>query len=131
MIYFDACGSEQVRNLPDSNRAVVILEGISMYLKNEQLNAFLRALSEKYKSLSILMDVYTVWGAKASKYKNPINDVGVTMVWGIDDIQKVLAGTEIVCKKEHSLTQDFLVKELNSFEQIFFRTVFSKRKYRD
>ena len=32
--------------IPDSNRAVVILEGISMYLKNEQLNAFLKALSE-------------------------------------------------------------------------------------
>ena len=130
MIYFDACESEQVRNLPDSNRAVVILEGISMYLKNEQLNAFLKALSEKYKSLSILMDVYTVWGAKASKYKNPINDVGVTMVWGIDDIQKVLAGTEIVCKEEHSLTPDYLVKKLKPFEQFFFRIVFSERIYR-
>ena len=52
------------------------------------------------------------------------------MVWGIDDIQQVLASTEIVCKKEHSLTPDSLVKELNSFEQIFFRTVFSKRIYR-
>lgn len=30
-------------------------------------------------------------GAKASKYKNPTNDVGVTMVWGIDDIQKDLS----------------------------------------
>ena len=116
--------------IPDSNRAVVILEGISMYLKNEQLNAFLKALSEKYKSLSIFVDVYTVWGAKASKYKNPINDVGVTMVWGIDDIQKVLAGTEIVCKEEHSLTPDYLVKKLKPFEQFFFRIVFSERIYR-
>lgn len=130
MVYFDACESEQVRNLPDSNRAVVILEGISMYLKNKQLNAFFKALSEKYKSLNILMDVYTVWGAKASKYKNPINDVGVTTVWGIDDIQKVLADTEIICKEEHSLTPDFLVKELKPSEQLFFKTVFSKRIYR-
>lgn len=76
------------------------------------------------------MDVYTFWGAKASKYINPINDVGVTTVWGIDDIQKVLAGTEIICKEEHSLTPDFLVKELKSSEQIFFRTVFSERIYR-
>ena len=67
---------------------------------------------------------------KASKYKNPINDVGVTMVWGIDDIQKVFVGIEIVCKKEHSLTPDFLVKEVKPFEQIFFKTVFSERIYR-
>lgn len=52
------------------------------------------------------------------------------MVWGIDDIQKVLAGTEIVFKEEHSLTPDYLVKKLKPFEQFFFRTVFSERIYR-
>lgn len=130
MICFDACKSEQVKDLSDSNRAVVILEGISMYLKNEQLNALFKALSEKYESLNILMDVYTVWGAKASKYKNPINDVGVTTVWGIDDMQKVLADTEIICKEEHPLTPDYLVKELKLSEQLFFKTVFSKGIYR-
>lgn len=130
MICFDACKSEQVKDLSDSNRAVVIFEGISMYLKNEQLNALFKALSEKYESLNILMDVYTVWGAKASKYKNPINDVGVTTVWGIDDMQKVLADTEIICKEEHPLTPDYLVKELKLSEQLFFKTVFSKGIYR-
>ena len=130
MICFDACKSEQVKALPDSNRAVVILEGISMYLKNEQLNAFFKALSEKYISLHILMDVYTVWGAKASKYKNPINDVGVTTVWGIDDPQTVLADTEIKCREELSLTPDYLVRELKPSEQLFFKTVFSKGVYR-
>lgn len=94
MIPFDACDSEQVNHLSDSNRAIVIMEGISMYLKNEELHAFFKALSGKYPSLHILMDVYTVWAANASKYKNPINDVGVTTVWGIDDIGKVLADTE-------------------------------------
>ena len=48
----------------------------------------------------------------------------------IDDIQKVLAGTEIICKEEHSLTPDYLVKKLKPFEQFFFRIVFSERIYR-
>lgn len=130
MISFNACEPEQVRLLPDSGSAIVILEGISMYLKNEELNAFLKALSEKYPSLHILMDVYTVWGAKASKYKNPINDVGVTTVWGMDDPGKVLSGTGIVCKEEHVLTPDSLIGELKKSEQRFFKTVFSKRLYR-
>ncbi|MGN1317213.1 MAG: class I SAM-dependent methyltransferase [Acutalibacteraceae bacterium] len=130
MICFDACDSEQIKNLPDSNSAIVILEGISMYLTNEQLNGFFKALSEKYKSLNVLMDVYTVWGAKASKYKNPINDVGVTTVWGIDDVSAVLGDTGIVCKGEHSLTPDYLIEELKPFEQLFFKTVFSKGVYR-
>lgn len=130
MICFDACKSEQVKDFPDNNNAIVILEGISMYLKNEQLNALFRALSEKYASLHILMDVYTVWGAKASKYKNPINDVGVTTVWGIDDPQTVLTGTEISFKEEHSLTPDYLIKELKPSEQLFFKTLFYPGVYR-
>ena len=31
------------------------------------------------------MDCYTGFAARASKYKNPINDVGVSVVYGIDE----------------------------------------------
>lgn len=130
MISFDASNPENVISLPDSKRAIVILEGISMYLQNEQLNALFRELAKKYESLNILMDVYTVFGAKASKYKNPINDVGVTKVWGIDDIQTVLKYTDIICKKEHSLTPDYLVNELKSCERLFFKMIFNDSLYK-
>ena len=46
---------------------------------------------------------------------------------GIDDVQIFLADTEILCKDEHSLTPDSLIKELKPYEQLFFKTVFSKR----
>ena len=131
MITFNACEPEQVSTLPDGERAIVILEGISMYMKNEQLNCFFKALSEKYMALNILMDVYTVWGANASKYKNhPINDVGVTTVWGIDDPNDILSGTEIKVRHEHSLTPDYLVNELSKSERFFFKMMFSEGLYR-
>lgn len=130
MIHFDASDSANVDSLPDSPVAIVILEGISMYLQNDQVNNLFRALEKKYPSIHILMDVYTVFGAKASKYKNPINDVGVTKVWGIDDIQSVLANTNIKCKAEHSFTPDYLVNELNSFERAFFKIMFTGSFYR-
>ena len=130
MIDFDATNPENFQSLPDSKQAIVILEGISMYLKNEPVNTMFRELSKKYESLHILMDVYTVFGAKASKYKNPINDVGVTQVWGIDDIQSVLTGTSIICKKEHSLTPDALVNELKPSERQFFKMMFTNSFYR-
>lgn len=130
MIYFDATDIEEVKKIPNNARAIVILEGISMYLQNEQIHALFKALAKKYRNLHILMDVYTVFGAKASKYKNPINDVGVTTVWGIDDIQTVLTGTNLVFKQEHSLIPDSLVKQLKPAEQLFFRIVFSNWLYR-
>lgn len=126
----NASDPEQVRALPDSNNVIVILEGISMYLTSDQLRAFFAVLQEKYKSVHILMDIYTVFGAKASKYKNPINDVGVTTVYGIDDINGLLSGLQIRFKAEHSLTPPDLVDELQGFDRSFFKLMFTGKMYR-
>lgn len=75
------------------------------------------------------MDVYTEFAAKASKYKNPVNDVGVTSLWGIDDIQNVLSDTEIKFKKEHSFTPAKLVDEMKPFDRVLFKMMFTGSVY--
>lgn len=126
----DASNTKHIEALPDCDSAIVVLEGISMYLSEEQINQLFLALQEKYTRLHILMDVYTKFGAKASKYKNPVNDVGVTKLYGIDDFQVILQNTEIKLKKEHSLTPDRLVNELSGFDRAFFKLVFTGAMYR-
>jgi len=130
MMAFDASKSEMVEKLPDAKTVIVVFEGISMYLRNEELNAFVRTLDKKYPQVHMLLDVYTVFGAKASKYKNPINDVGVTTVWGLDDINLVLADTQFKCDAEHSLTPENLVKQLPPFDRGFFKLLFTGGFYR-
>ena len=76
------------------------------------------------------MDVYTEFAAKASKYKNPVNDVGVTSLWGIDDIQDVLSNTEIKFIKEHSFTPSKLVDEMKLFDRVLFKMMFTGSVYR-
>ena len=125
MCPFNATDPKELEDFPDNECAIVVLEGISMYLKNEEINEFFIALSNKYKKVHVLMDVYTVFGAKASKYKNPVNDVGVTTVWGIDHVGDVLKGTNLHCKKEHSMTPKQLVDELTGFEKRFFKFMFT------
>ena len=100
MIAFDASKAEMVEKLPDAKNVIVVFEGISMYLTNDGLHNFFSALEQKYGHLHVLMDVYTMFGAKASKFKNPINDVGVTKVFGIDDIDGLLDGLKTHCIKE-------------------------------
>ena len=46
------------------------------------------------------MDCYTVLAAKMSKYKNLINDVGVTKVYGIDHLE-LFQNDKFVYIKEH------------------------------
>ena len=130
MLAFDASKSELVEKLPDAKTVIVVFEGISMYLRNEELNAFVRALDKKFPQIHMLLDVYTVFGAKASKYKNPINDVGVTTVWGLDDINVVIAGTQFKCDAEHSLTPENLVNQLPPFDRGFFKFLFTGSFYR-
>lgn len=125
MLGGDASRPSWLEALPDSGHAVVILEGISMYLKNEEVTNLLSALQEKFENLHILMDVYTTFGAKASRYKNPINDVGVTTVYGIDDPMSVVKDTSITFVREHSMTPEKLVNELSGFDKGFFSCVFA------
>ncbi|MGM9631870.1 MAG: class I SAM-dependent methyltransferase [Eubacteriales bacterium] len=130
MMPIDASKAEEIEKLPDAQTAIVVLEGISMYLTNDQVCRLLRTLEKKYSRLHILLDVYTDFAAKASKYKNPVNDVGVTKLYGIDDIQAVLNDTSIKLKAEHSFTPDYLINELKPFERAFFRTMFAGKLYR-
>ena len=62
MRMFDASDAKQVELLPDNNTVIVLLEGISMYLTNEQINGLFLALQKKYSNIHILMDVYTEFG---------------------------------------------------------------------
>ena len=130
MVGLDASDPEQVKALPDAQEAILILEGISMYLTHKELHGMFQALQEKYRTLHVLMDVYTEFGAKASKYKNPINDVGVTKVYGIDDVQEVLGDLPLQLKAEHSFTPADLVDELKPADRWFFKLMFTGKMYR-
>lgn len=130
MLEMDASKPKQIECLPESENVVVVLEGISMYLTNKQVNCLFRALEKKYACIHILMDVYTEFGAKASKYKNPVNDVGVTELYGVDDVRDLLNDTKIKLKSEHSFTPNYLVNELKPSERVMFKMLFAGKLYR-
>ena len=130
MLAMDASKAEQVDRLPEGETAIVVLEGTSMYLTCDQVRQFLQALERKYARLHILMDVYTEFGARASKYKNPVNSVGVTQLYGIDDMGALLNGTGIHLKAEHSFTPERLVRELKPVERLLFKAMFAEGLYR-
>ena len=130
MAGIDASDLEQVKTLPDAQEAIVVLEGISMYLTNEKLHGLFQTLQGKYSKLHVLMDVYTNFGVKASKYKNPVNDVGVTKLYGIDEVQVVLGDLPLYLKAEHTFTPEHLVNELKPLDKWFFKMLFTGKMYR-
>lgn len=114
-------------------RAIVVMEGVSMYLTTEQLNAFTANLCAHFEQFTLLMDCYSVLAAKMSKYKNPINDVGVTQVYGMDNPELLQQG-ELVYVKEHEMTPQRYIEELQGGERFIFKKLyagnFAKKLYR-
>jgi O-methyltransferase involved in polyketide biosynthesis len=134
MIESDARENAWIPALPESKNAIIVMEGVTMYFKPEELKQLLKDLTNHFNQVSILMDCYTNFAAKASKYKNPINEVGVTEVYGVDDPRTLEEGTGLSYVKEHNMTPDELVDELTGFEKAIYKKVFagsfSKKMYR-
>ncbi|MGN1415407.1 MAG: class I SAM-dependent methyltransferase [Oscillospiraceae bacterium] len=129
MLCCDVSDSKQLDILPEGDNAVIILEGISMYLLNKETAALFDAFAGKYKNVSILMDVYTTFAAKASKYKNPVNDVGVTKLYGIDDPDSI-TNNSISYVREHTMTPEKLTGQLPKSDRGFFKMMFAGKATR-
>lgn len=114
-----------LKALSGEGTAIVVMEGISMYLQTAERKQLLRHLKERFVHVKLLMDTYTTFAARATKYKNPINSVGVTQVYGFDGPEELTGDTGFRFVCEHDLTPDCLIAELPRKEQWFFRTLFA------
>lgn len=134
MLSADIKDASFIQALPKAQRALVILEGISMYLTNEDLKQTLAKLNEHFSHLSVLVDCYTPFAAKISKIKNPIKNVGVSKVYGVENPKILEESTGIFFLKEHEITPKYLINELQGFEKFIFKLVYagsmSKKLYK-
>lgn len=105
--------------------AIIILEGVSMYFAHGELERLLVSFGEYFSSVKLLMDCYSVKAAKASKYKNPINDVGVTVVYGYDDPQELVSRSKLVFVKEHDMTPKKYIEELEGVEKLIYKKLYA------
>jgi len=134
MIGSNACELQWLEQLPKHENAVIVMEGVCMYMKTDEMCALLKALSDRFASVSILMDCYTTAAVKATKYKNPINDVGVIQVYGIDDPMILTQDTGLEFVSEHEMTPQPMIAQLRGMEKAIFKKLFAggiaKKMYR-
>ena len=133
MISGDARESGWLEQIPETGTAIVVMEGVSMYLSPDALRSLMKNLSGHFRQVCCLMDCYTCLAARLSRYKNPINDVGVTEVYGMD-APSVLEGEGLSFVQEHEMTPARYVNELAGAERLIFEKLyagsFSRKLYR-
>ena len=133
MLAADVRDPQWLAGIPERKSAIVLMEGVSMYLTGEERRELTASLCGHFGRVSLLMDCYTEMAAKMSKYRNPINEVGVTEVYGMDD-PKLCQHDDFVFVKEHPMTPQKYIDELIGAEKWIFEKLyagnFSKKLYR-
>lgn len=133
MLASDVREGEWLEKIRETECAVVVMEGVSMYLTIEEMRSLIDNLCGHFKEISLLVDCYTCFAAKMSKRRNPVKDVGVTKVYGIDE-PKVLEKEDFSYVQEHTMIPEKYVKELKGLEKLIFGKLyaggFSKKLYR-
>lgn len=124
MVSADAREAGWIKQLPFKRSAIIIMEGVSMYMNRQELIGLFEALERHFEHVYLLADFYTEMAAKMSKYKNPINEVGVTVLYGIDN-PKILETGNLKLNKELDLTPNDMIEKLKGFEKRFFRLMFA------
>ena len=133
MLVGDARKSDWLSQIPPKGHAVVVLEGVSMYLSHKEMQNLINNLCAHFGEVSLLVDCYTTLAAKMSKYKNPINEVGVTQVYGIDE-PTAWQTDDFLFACEREMTPQKYIDELKGMEKKIFQRLyaggFSKKLYR-
>lgn len=125
MLAGDARQTGWLSQVPDGPAAVVVMEGISMYLAQPERKQLMQALCRKYGRVYLLADYYTGLAVKTSRLKNPVHGVGVGKVFGLDDPLQEAEGTGMAYQGQPEMTPQPLVNELQGLERQLFRRLYA------
>ena len=133
MLAGDVRDGKWISGISESKTASVIMEGVSMYLTAQEMRSFTDSLCAHFENIAMLVDCYTTFAAKMSKHRNPVNEVGVTEVYGIDTPEEYQSSA-LTFVKEHSMTPQKYIDELQGAEKFIFSKLYagntSKKLYR-
>ena len=133
MLAGDARETVWLEAIPETGTAIVVLEGISMYLTAAHREGLMEKLAGHFEKIALLVDCYSELAARMSKFKNPVNDVGVTRVYGMDDPASLERGG-FAFVKEHAMTPQGYIDQLAGMEKRIFSRLyagkFAKKLYR-
>ncbi len=134
MLGGDIRNDEWLACIPPTDTAIIVMEGVSMYLSPFELERLFRSLDKRFSSIFLLTDCYSCLAAKLSKIKNPVNDVGVKTTYGLDTPTDLEISENFKFIKQWELISKKSIDELFGFEKFIFKHLYagktSKKLYR-
>ncbi|MBQ2954216.1 MAG: class I SAM-dependent methyltransferase [Clostridia bacterium] len=133
LIAAPALPADWLQALPRAEHALVLAEGLSMYLSEPDMRALMAAFQAHFRNTTFVFDAYSRSAARLSALKNPINAVDAKIDFAMDDPQTLLTGTQgmRVCMDADIITPA-AVERLRGVDRWRFRFMgrFGKSFYR-
>ena len=103
-----------------SNNILIVAEGLMMYLSETEIKDLLKQISSKFKKVHLIFDSYSKMAVKLSRIKNPVNQVGAKVKYGIDTPKDFL-------KLNHNLKHinTYTIKRQNNNLSMLTRFIFN------
>ena len=73
-----------LEKMPDAKNVLVIAEGLTMYLSEDEIRKLIDRIGEKFKNVHLIFDAYTKKGVKYSGIKNPVKQMDAEIKYGMD-----------------------------------------------
>ena len=97
--------------IDDNNNILIIMEGLTMYLSRAEIIELISMIERKFKNVYLIFDAYTNKAVKASKLKNPVNQMNASIKYGIDNYKEFLkynnkleyVSSHVIRKKDNNL----------------------------
>ncbi len=93
LIAAPALPTDWLEALPRAEHALVLAEGLSMYLSEADMRTLMAALQAHFRHATFIFDAYSKSAAKLSGLKNPVNAVKARIDFAMNDPQELLTGT--------------------------------------
>jgi len=77
-------------DIKECEEILIVAEGLTMYLSEEEIKEILVAIESKFKNVTLIFDAYSKKAVKASKIKNPVNQMNAQIKYGLDKMEDFL-----------------------------------------
>lgn len=79
-----------LKQVETKNNILIVAEGLTMYLSKDEIKELLENINRKFKNVHLIFDAYSKRGVKASKIKNPVNQMGAKIKYGFNKANEFL-----------------------------------------
>lgn len=122
LIAAPALPADWLAGIPHHSHALIIAEGLSMYLSEQDMRSLIAALRAHFDEAEFVFDAYSPLAAKLSRWKNPINAVDAKIDFAMDD-PALLAGEGCAVLLDSDIITPDMVARLKGRDRLRFRFV--------